>query len=122
MGLASGAASAIFGKPVLAEKTDGHRHGLLEMRSLAHARGLRTRSELADQYDALGVRRALRRLLAEREVQRIDERFGGRGNLQRPLRGWCALAKNLAWFAGDCDRSDRSCARYESEFSWVGLS
>src|SRR5262249_10502133 len=38
------------------------------------------RNELAEQDDALGVGRPLRRLLAERRVERIDERFGGRGH------------------------------------------
>src|SRR5262249_6169766 len=50
------------------------------MQRLAHARRLRARNELAEQDDALGVGRPLRRLLAERRVERIDERFGGRGH------------------------------------------
>src|SRR5215470_11185457 len=48
------------------------------MQRLAHARRLRARNELAEQDDALGVGRPLRRLLAERRVERIDKRFGGR--------------------------------------------
>src|SRR5215471_8379914 len=50
------------------------------MQRLAHARRLRARNELAEQDDALGVGRPLRRLLAERRVERIDERFWGRGH------------------------------------------
>src|SRR5258707_6077184 len=50
------------------------------MQRLAHARRLRARNELAEQDDALGVGRPLRRLLAERRVERIDERSGGRGH------------------------------------------
>src|SRR5215470_13608745 len=50
------------------------------MQRLAHARRLRARNELAEQDDALGVGRPLRRLLAERCVERIDKRFGGRGH------------------------------------------
>src|SRR5215467_11581908 len=49
------------------------------MQRLAHARRLRARNELAEQDDALRAGRPLRRLLAERRVERIDERFGGRG-------------------------------------------
>src|SRR5262245_32920364 len=56
------------------------RHLVLEMQRLAHARRLRARKELAEQDDTLGVGRPLRRLLAERRVERIDERFGGRGH------------------------------------------
>src|SRR5215470_18605782 len=56
------------------------RHLVLEMQRLAHARRLRARNELAEQDDALGVGGPLRRLLAERRVERIDERFGGRGH------------------------------------------
>src|SRR6516225_1690385 len=56
------------------------RHLVLEMQRLAHARRLRARNELTEQDDALGVGRPLRRLLAERRVERIDERFGGRGH------------------------------------------
>src|SRR5262245_51825654 len=50
------------------------------MQRLAHARRLRARNELAEQDDALGVGGPLRRLLAERRVECIDERFGGRGH------------------------------------------
>src|SRR5215510_13270925 len=50
------------------------------MQRLAHARRLRARNELAEEDDALGVGRTLRRLLAERRIERIDERFGGRGH------------------------------------------
>src|SRR5215472_6493172 len=52
----------------------------LEMQRLAHARRLRARNELAEEDDALGVGRPLRRLLAECRVERIDERFGGHGH------------------------------------------
>src|SRR5215469_1584663 len=56
------------------------RHLVLEMQRLAQASRLRARNELAEQDDALGVGRPLRRLLAECRVERIDERFGGRGH------------------------------------------
>src|SRR5262245_36079958 len=71
------------------------------MQRLAHARRLRARNELAEQDDALGVGRPLRRLLAERRVERIDERFGGRGHrvlllcspaLRRLTEAVCAIA------------------------------
>src|SRR5262249_16506184 len=62
------------------------RHLVLEMQRLAHARRLRARNELAEQDDALGVGRSLRRFLAERRVERIDERFGSRGHRGLLLR------------------------------------
>src|SRR5215471_19158709 len=56
------------------------RHLVLEMQRTAHARRLRARNELAEYDDAFGVGRPLPRLLAKRRVERIDERFGGRGH------------------------------------------
>src|SRR5215475_6304265 len=55
-------------------------HLVLKMQRLTHARRLRARYELAEQDDALGLGRPLRRLLSERRVERIYERFGARGH------------------------------------------
>lgn len=46
---------------------------MLEMQRLAHTRRLRARNERAEEDDALGVGRPLRRLLTECRVERIDE-------------------------------------------------
>jgi hypothetical protein len=56
----------------LIQRTD--RHLMLEMQRLAHARGLCARNERAEQDNALGVGRPLRRLFAERRVERIEDR------------------------------------------------
>src|SRR5262249_55729953 len=72
------------------------------MQRLAHARRLRARNELAEQDDALGVGRPLRRLLAERQVERIDERFRGRGH-----RGLLPCPSG-AWRQSSADSDDAS--------------
>src|SRR5215510_406573 len=102
------------------------------MQRLAHARRLRARNELAEQDDALGVGGPLRRLLAERRVQCIDERFGGRGYRgllpcvhRRPpfarslrpsyaLRSWLQVrsragVKNLMWASTSNDITTADC-------------